>query len=93
MPSHSERLSGWHYASWRGRFFPEGLPLKQQLSHYARRFDTTELNGVFYRPPTAAAVSGCGNKVVRIHIRVESIEIHHALEAAVEPIGSQPLFI
>src|SRR3954467_8834451 len=48
--------SGWHYASWRGPFFPEGLPLKQQLSYYADQFETTELNGVFYRTPTPASV-------------------------------------
>ena len=50
--------SGWHYDSWRGPFFPEGLPLKQQLRYYADQFDTTELNGVFYRTPTPEAVTG-----------------------------------
>lgn len=49
--------SGWHYESWRGRFFPAGLPIKGQLRYYAGQFDTTELNGVFYRTPTPAAVS------------------------------------
>jgi uncharacterized protein YecE (DUF72 family) len=44
--------SGWHYASWRGPF----LPLKKQLEYYATQFPTTELNGVFYRTPTPAAV-------------------------------------
>lgn len=48
--------SGWHYDSWRGPFFPEGLPLKQQLRYYATQFETTELNGVFYRTPTPEAV-------------------------------------
>ena len=48
--------SGWHYDSWRGPFFPSGLPLKNQLQFYASQFPTTELNGVFYRTPTAAAV-------------------------------------
>lgn len=48
--------SGWHYDSWRGPFFPKGLPLKQQLRFYAGRFPTAELNGVFYRTPTEAAV-------------------------------------
>ncbi|WP_026311926.1 DUF72 domain-containing protein [Bradyrhizobium huanghuaihaiense] len=48
--------SGWHYASWRGPFFPSDLPLKQQLSYYAGQFHTTELNGVFYRTPTPEAV-------------------------------------
>ena len=48
--------SGWHYDSWRGPFFPKGLPLKKQLEYYATQFPTTELNGVFYRTPTPAAV-------------------------------------
>src|SRR6266481_227696 len=48
--------SGWHYDSWRGPFFPEGLPLKNQLQYYASQFQTTELNGVFYRTPSHDAV-------------------------------------
>ncbi|MGJ5207580.1 DUF72 domain-containing protein [Bradyrhizobium sp. HKCCYLR20261] len=50
--------SGWHYGSWRGAFFPLGLLIRHQLSYYASQFDTTELNGVFYRTPTDAAVRG-----------------------------------
>jgi uncharacterized protein YecE (DUF72 family) len=48
--------SGWHYDSWRGPFFPKGLPLKEQLRHYAGEFCTTELNGVFYRTPSLDTV-------------------------------------
>jgi len=48
--------SGWNYDSWRGPFFPTGLPLKHQLQYYASQFQTTELNGVFYRTPTYDAV-------------------------------------
>jgi uncharacterized protein YecE (DUF72 family) len=48
--------SGWHYDSWRGPFFPNGLGLKHQLQYYASQFDTAELNGVFYRTPTPQAV-------------------------------------
>jgi uncharacterized protein YecE (DUF72 family) len=50
--------SGWHYQSWRGPFFPKRLLLKDQLQYYASQFATTELNGVFYRTPTPAAVKG-----------------------------------
>ena len=49
--------SGWHYDSWRGPFFPQGLPLKHQLHYYASQFDSTELNGVFYRTPTPESVN------------------------------------
>jgi uncharacterized protein YecE (DUF72 family) len=50
--------SGWHYDSWRGPFFPKGLPAKDHLRFYAEHFSTTELNGVFYRTPTEEAVRG-----------------------------------
>ncbi|WP_420135613.1 DUF72 domain-containing protein [Rhodopseudomonas sp.] len=50
--------SGWHYPSWRGPFYPNGLPINRQLQYYASQFNATELNGVFYRTPTPEAVSG-----------------------------------
>lgn len=48
--------SGWHYDSWQGLFYPEGLKTKDFLSYYITRFDTTELNNPFYRTPTETAV-------------------------------------
>jgi uncharacterized protein YecE (DUF72 family) len=48
--------SGWHYASWREKFFPERLLAKHQLRFYVSQFATAELNGVFYRTPTEQAV-------------------------------------
>jgi uncharacterized protein YecE (DUF72 family) len=48
--------SGWHYASWRGPFYPEKMKTKDFLSFYMTRFGTTELNNPFYRLPTEAAV-------------------------------------
>jgi uncharacterized protein YecE (DUF72 family) len=48
--------SGWHYDSWRGPFFPKGLPIKSQLQYYASQFQSAELNAVFYRTPTPEAV-------------------------------------
>ena len=50
--------SGWHYDSWRGAFFPRELRRKDHLRYYAECFPTTELNGVFYRTPSLAAVRG-----------------------------------
>ena len=44
--------SGWHYDSWRGSFYPAGLPIKAKLQYYASQFESAELNGVFYRTPT-----------------------------------------
>ncbi len=47
--------SGWTYKHWRGVFYPEGLPQARWLEHYARYFDTVEINFSFYRLPTFQA--------------------------------------
>jgi len=48
--------SGWHYAAWRGPFYPEDTKTKDFLSFYITRFATAELNNPFYRLPTEATV-------------------------------------
>jgi uncharacterized protein YecE (DUF72 family) len=49
--------SGWNYRDWRGTFYPEGLPARRWLEHYATEFDTVEVNATFYRLTTAKAVA------------------------------------
>jgi uncharacterized protein YecE (DUF72 family) len=44
--------SGWNYKHWRDVFYPDGLPESRWLEHYAKSFDTVELNASFYRLPT-----------------------------------------
>jgi hypothetical protein len=72
--------SGWHYNSWRGPFFPKGLPLKCQLQYYASQFPTAELNGVFYRTPTPEAVRSWRDQTGRDFV--------FAWKASKSPIGS-----
>jgi uncharacterized protein YecE (DUF72 family) len=43
--------SGWHYADWRGAFYPKGVPQRSWLRYYAEQFPTVELNNSFYRLP------------------------------------------
>lgn len=43
--------SGWHYAHWRGPFYPPKLPASQMFAHYQRQFDTVEINNTFYKLP------------------------------------------
>jgi uncharacterized protein YecE (DUF72 family) len=43
--------SGWQYRDWRGRFYPQKLPQRLWLEHYADRFATVEVNNAFYRLP------------------------------------------
>jgi uncharacterized protein YecE (DUF72 family) len=47
--------SGWVYDHWRGIFYPEDLRQGDWLGHYAREFDTVEINNTFYRLPGEAA--------------------------------------
>ena len=44
--------SGWVYRDWRGDFYPENLPQRLWLEHYATQFDTVEVNNAFYRLPS-----------------------------------------
>jgi hypothetical protein len=41
-------ISGWTYAPWRGLFYPEGLPHRQELSFASGQFNSIEVNGTFY---------------------------------------------
>lgn len=41
-------ISGWTYAPWRGVFFPEELPRRDELAYAAGRLRTIEINGTFY---------------------------------------------
>jgi uncharacterized protein YecE (DUF72 family) len=43
--------SGWQYRDWKGRFYPEKLPQRLWLEHYAGTFPTVEVNNAFYRLP------------------------------------------
>ena len=43
--------SGWQYKHWRGDFYPADLPQARWFAHYARHFDTVEINNSFYRLP------------------------------------------
>lgn len=45
--------SGWVYPHWEGIFYPRDLPQDRWFAHYARQFDTVEVNYSFYRLPSA----------------------------------------
>jgi uncharacterized protein YecE (DUF72 family) len=50
--------SGWNYAHWRDVLYPRGLAASRWLEHYAKTFDTVEVNATFYRLPTRRAAEG-----------------------------------
>jgi uncharacterized protein YecE (DUF72 family) len=59
MPMKPVRVgcSGWNYPHWRERVFPRGVPPSRWLEHYARWFDTVEVNSTFYRLASRDAVA------------------------------------
>lgn len=53
--------SGWHYAHWRGPFYPENVPEREWLRFYSRQFETVEINNSFYHLPTAESLTEWAN--------------------------------
>jgi uncharacterized protein YecE (DUF72 family) len=49
--------SGWSYATWRPKFYPEGLKAKQFLPFYATKLGTIEINYTFNHLPTEKNVA------------------------------------
>jgi uncharacterized protein YecE (DUF72 family) len=62
-PSIRVGCSGWQYKHWRGDFYPAGLSQTAWLDHYARHFDTVEINNSFYRLPDAATFASWRRRV------------------------------
>jgi uncharacterized protein YecE (DUF72 family) len=49
MPGLFIGCSGFTYNHWRGRFYPEKLPLSRRFDFYSSAFSSVELNVTFYR--------------------------------------------
>jgi uncharacterized protein YecE (DUF72 family) len=48
--------SGYSYQDWVGPFYPEGLPKREFLNHYAGEFPVVELNFSYYTQPSASTL-------------------------------------
>ena len=55
--------SGYSYKEWKGSFYPEKLQQKEMLRYYAERFAAVEINGSFYRMPSAANLKSWAEEV------------------------------
>lgn len=49
--------SGFSYPEWRGAFYPERLPAREMLGHYAVQLPAVEINLTFYRRPSPALLA------------------------------------
>jgi uncharacterized protein YecE (DUF72 family) len=50
--------SGFAYPAWKPDFYPEKLPQKNFLEHYAKRLSAVEINYTFRRLPSASTLEG-----------------------------------
>lgn len=57
--------SGWEYKHWRGDFYPTSVPRAGWFEHYARTFDTVEINNTFYRLPVEATFAAWAARAPR----------------------------
>jgi uncharacterized protein YecE (DUF72 family) len=55
--------SGWSFKEWKGSFYPKDLSDDNQLSYYAGKFPTVEINNTFYRMPRENVLHDWASKV------------------------------
>lgn len=80
--------SSWSEASWKGVFYPEGLPAGEQLSYYATQFDTVEADVTYYRVPDARLVGGWERKLpadFRLAAKFPRSIVHGGEQATPDP--------
>ena len=54
--------TGWSMKEWVGKVYPLKTPAKDYLKHYARQFNTIELNTTHYRIPSEANIEKWKNE-------------------------------
>jgi uncharacterized protein YecE (DUF72 family) len=83
--------SGFSYESWRGILYPEDLPTRRWLEHYAQEFPTVELNSTFYHMPRPVTVEGWRQRVpegFRYAVKASRFITHvKKLEDIAEPLA------
>lgn len=55
-------ISGFSYASWKGKFYPKDMKNEDFLTYYAQHLNSVEINSSFYAPPNAAMVKSWSAK-------------------------------
>jgi len=93
--------SGYAYADWKGTFYPPGLPDRDRLDFYARRFTALEVNFTYYRLPAPgqlAAMAERGGGKVTLTVKANREMTHsgkageeefRTFRAALEPLAEK----
>ncbi|HEY6958310.1 MAG TPA: DUF72 domain-containing protein [Candidatus Limnocylindria bacterium] len=85
--------SGWSYASWRPKFYPEGMKAKDFLRYYAERFGTIEINYTFNHLPTEKNIAEwtAATSADFVFALKASQQITHRMQLR-EPAETLPIF-
>src|SRR5579884_2066810 len=82
---------GWQYRDWRGRLYPEKLPQREWLEHYAARFQTVEVDNTFYRLPKAEVFAAWRERTpAGVLLRPQDQPRPHPRQAAARPRPRRP---
>lgn len=63
MPRIRCGIGGWVFPEWRDNFYPAGLVQRRELEYASRQLRSIEINGTYYRAPTAATLAGWAKQV------------------------------
>jgi uncharacterized protein YecE (DUF72 family) len=86
--------SGWVYDDWPGRFYPHEMPRQEWLAHYAREFDTVEINNSFYRLPQGRTFTSWAEQAPRGFVfAVKFSRFGSHLKRLRDPEGTIGLFL
>jgi len=101
MPRLYSGTSGFAYPSWKPDFYPQKLPAKDFLKHYATRLNAVEINYTFRQLPKAATLENWVNATpegflfaCKAHMRITHInrlkesEFTDVFFKALEPLRS-----
>ena len=86
---------GFSYAEWRGGFYPPGMPTARWLGFYAENFEALELDGSFYRAPSASVIHGWADVLpdrFALALKVPRAITHEARLAGEEAVGFLRVF-
>ena len=85
--------SGWSYATWRPKFYPEGMKAKEFLRFYADRFGTIEINYTFNHLPTEKNIAEwtAATSDAFVFALKASQQITHRMQLR-EPAETLPIF-
>ncbi|TXF79313.1 DUF72 domain-containing protein [Chryseobacterium sp.] len=71
--------SGFSNRDWKGYFYPDTLPAKEQLTYYSEKFNSVEINSTFYRRPRQQTLEnwyGLTGKDFRFFIKIPQSFTH-----------------